>query len=220
MGARAAVTATRDATQYLILVSYPLQGAKQTRDQILLDLPSTVKVLFISGDRDSMCDLEELRKVRRGMKCDSWLVSVRGADHGMNAKPRSATEAVGRKTGEVAAQWLLGDKSRISEGEITWDADDGEVKWMGWSEESMGANTSEQKGATKMALKKKAPEESPANRKSKETAKKRASDRTGTTKAGQKKEVQKKAAAKREPGQDTKETREGVSTRSQKRRRA
>jgi hypothetical protein len=140
MGARAAVVAATAETEHLVLVSYPLQTAKEVRDQILLDLPAAVKVLFVSGDGDSMCELGALREVRAKMKCRSWLVTVRGADHGMNVKPKAATEAVGLMTGEVAARWVLGEKGKENsvgmgrEGSIFWSREDEVAVWSGWDE--------------------------------------------------------------------------------------
>jgi predicted alpha/beta-hydrolase family hydrolase len=93
----------------LVLISYPLQGPKQDlRDQILLDLPRSVSVLFVIGDRDAMCPLDLLKKTRSKMTATSQLVVVRGADHGMNVKPASATKEIGEETGRVAARWVGG----------------------------------------------------------------------------------------------------------------
>lgn len=146
MGARAAVMAAAavsdsdeeedvPGTRNLVLVSYPLQGPKETRDQILLDIGTETKVLFISGEKDSMCDLDLLGDVREKMQCRSWMVTVRGADHGMNVVPKAGTGPVGRMTGRVAAEWLrdvegLGEKE--TEGVIWWDAERGEAEWSGW----------------------------------------------------------------------------------------
>jgi predicted alpha/beta-hydrolase family hydrolase len=94
MGARAAVLAASESiaehndgkdgsSVQLILISYPLQGPKQDlRDQILLELPRSVSVLFLIGDRDAMCPLDMLNETRSRMTAKSQLVVVRGADHG------------------------------------------------------------------------------------------------------------------------------------------
>jgi predicted alpha/beta-hydrolase family hydrolase len=82
MGARAAVMAATPETEKLVLVSYPLAGGEE-RSRILLALSDRVEVLFIIGEKDEMCDLEMLSRVRRKMKCKTWLIVVRGADHGM-----------------------------------------------------------------------------------------------------------------------------------------
>jgi predicted alpha/beta-hydrolase family hydrolase len=114
MGARAAVMAATEllaersyeSTVRVVLVSYPLQGPKDVRDQILLDLPGGVEVLFIVGDRDAMCPLALLEEVRGKMRAKSRLVVVRGADHGMNVRPASRTKELGEETGRMAARWL------------------------------------------------------------------------------------------------------------------
>ena len=133
MGARAAIMAATDKTRCLVLVSYPLHTGKETRDQILLDLPSYLKIIFVSGDRDSMCDLERLNQVRTSMKCKSWLITVKDADHGMTVKPKKATEKVGRKTGEVVAAWLHNHRGGKREGTISWNVEEEEANWSGWN---------------------------------------------------------------------------------------
>ncbi|UPX12623.1 uncharacterized protein EKO05_0003164 [Ascochyta rabiei] len=120
MGARAAVMAAtedlaavregqRDRRVGLVLVSYPLQGPKEVRDRMLLDLPKGVEVLFVVGERDAMCPLELLEGVREKMKATSRVVVVRGADHGMNVRPAGGTREVGEETGKIAARWLSGE---------------------------------------------------------------------------------------------------------------
>ncbi|KAL1645298.1 hypothetical protein SLS61_008367 [Didymella pomorum] len=125
MGARAAVIAAtellaeekgeRDRSMRLVLVSYPLQGPKDVRDQILLDLPKDIEVLFIIGDGDAMCPLDLLEEVRRKMQARSRVALVRGADHGMNVRPASKTQVLGEETGRVAARWMSGDIDSLGE---------------------------------------------------------------------------------------------------------
>lgn len=124
MGARAAVLAAMEDTKCLILASYPLQTDKEVRDQILLDLPGEKDVLFISGDHDSMCDMENLKEVRHKMKAKTWLIDVRDADHGMNVKPKKATKVVGEVCGELAAHWLQLRHEDKTEREVWWGEDD------------------------------------------------------------------------------------------------
>ena len=133
MGARAAVMAASESTTHLVLVSYPLHTAKETRDQVLLDLPASIKVIFVSGDRDEMCDLERLEEARRKMKCKTWRVVVKNADHGMNVKPKARTREVGEKTGNVVAMWLKSFDISPGEGKIFWDANQDMAQWSGWS---------------------------------------------------------------------------------------
>ena len=137
MGARAAVMVAENAT-HLVLVSYPLHTGKETRDQVLLDLPASIKVIFVSGDSDEMCDLERLEQVRNKMKCKTWRVVVQNADHGMNVKPKAGTQEVGRKTGDVVAMWLESSGVNSRESRINWVADDQTAQWSGWSNGDAG----------------------------------------------------------------------------------
>lgn len=132
MGARAAVIAVTKNSSHLVLVSYPLHTAKETRDQLLLDLPASIKVIFVCGDRDEMCDLERLEEVRRKMSCKTWRVVVEDADHGMNVKPKAGTQEVGRKTGDVVAMWLKASDANPREGKIVWNTDEETAQWSGW----------------------------------------------------------------------------------------
>ncbi|EXJ60907.1 hypothetical protein A1O7_05060 [Cladophialophora yegresii CBS 114405] len=141
MGARAAVMASHvdEDVKMLVLVSYPLVSpAGDVRDKILLEIRPDVDVLFISGDQDSMCDLDMLDKVRGKMKARSWLVRVRGADHGMNLrggkKLKEGTEAVGATTGKVAAVWIKERDAEKREMELSWDGEGehGDVVSSGW----------------------------------------------------------------------------------------
>ncbi|KAL9585128.1 MAG: hypothetical protein Q9203_004386 [Teloschistes exilis] len=140
MGARAAITASahNTNTSHLVLISYPLHTDKgDVRDAILLDIPAEVQVLFVSGDRDAMCEIERLDAARERMKGTTYRVVVSGADHGMNVKPKMGTRGVGVKVGEVVAEWLQlgfddgGDGGR--EGIITWDEESEEAEWSGWT---------------------------------------------------------------------------------------
>lgn len=133
MGARAAVMAATNETSHLVLVSYPLHTAKDVRDHILLDLPSSVMVLFVGGDSDNMCDLKRLKDVRLKMKCKTWQLAVKGADHGMMLNPKSGTQEVGRMTGTIAAAWLKNTEEHLTEGTLSWDADRAVAQWSGWS---------------------------------------------------------------------------------------
>ena len=132
MGARAAVMAATEDTKLLILASYPLHTDKETRDQILLDIEPSIDVLFVEGDKDSMCDLSRLEAVRKEMKCKTWLAVVEGADHGMTVSPRTATAEVGSMTGEIAAKWIKDRDNATREGRITWDEG---ARWSGWTQD-------------------------------------------------------------------------------------
>jgi predicted alpha/beta-hydrolase family hydrolase len=149
MGARAAVLAAHDddAVKALVLVSYPLKNEKgDLRDQILLELGEDVDVLFISGSRDEMCDLDELDQVRLKMKAKSWLVRVREADHGMNMKPKKATAEVGSLTGKLATEWLE-ERASMTECTIGWDDENGVKIQSSW-----GANSHSNATASKIVV--------------------------------------------------------------------
>ncbi|KAL8902993.1 MAG: hypothetical protein Q9207_004233 [Kuettlingeria erythrocarpa] len=135
MGARAAILAASAAeTSHYVLVSYPLHTDKEVRDGILLELPESARVIFVSGDRDGMCEISRLDAVRAKMRCRTWRVVVEGADHGMAVKPKAGTKPVGVKTGEVVAGWLRGDCLRAGrEGNIRWDAEAERAEWSGWA---------------------------------------------------------------------------------------
>jgi len=139
MGARAAVIAASEhlaslddkeaekLNVQLILVSYPLLGPKdELRDQILLDLPKTVRILFISGDEDAMCPIDTLNETRDKLTAKSQLVVVTDANHGMNVVPASRTQRVGEETGRLAARWVQGE---LMEDEVFIDELEGEEKW-------------------------------------------------------------------------------------------
>ncbi|PVI07692.1 hypothetical protein DM02DRAFT_608773 [Periconia macrospinosa] len=127
MGSRAAVMAaseilsssspassSEEASEFpdisLILVSYPLQGPKNDiRDQILFDLPASVRILFVIGDRDAMCPLDLLERTRKKMAAESKLLVVKGADHGMHVRPKDRQTEYGEETGRLAAAWVAGE---------------------------------------------------------------------------------------------------------------
>lgn len=134
MGARAAVQAAGDYdTPHLVLVSYPLVGANgSVRDEILLDIDPKVKVLFISGDGDNMCKIQQLNAVRKKMKAKTWLAIVKGADHGMSLKPKMAVEPMRQDTGELAVKWMQKSDPKKTECELSWDAESEKVVNEGW----------------------------------------------------------------------------------------
>lgn len=144
MGARAAIMAAegKEDVKALVLVSYPLHTEKgDVRDEILYAIEESVKVLFVVGDRDEMCDLERLEGVRRKMKAGSWRVVVEGADHGMNVRPKAGTKDIGELTGKVAAEWLTsleggGVEGQGKEGRILWDEEENVARCSDWSEQA------------------------------------------------------------------------------------
>ncbi|CAJ2505160.1 Uu.00g125540.m01.CDS01 [Anthostomella pinea] len=129
---------TKTKTKALVLVSFPLVGAKNkdSREQILLDIPAGIDVLFITGTRDSMCDAEHLAEVAVRMKASCWFVQVRDADHGMAWKGKDSSEVMRRKTGAIAAGWLAeeGRDATKRYGSVSWDEDAEDIDWSGWRE--------------------------------------------------------------------------------------
>ncbi|KAK3718892.1 hypothetical protein LTR37_004808 [Vermiconidia calcicola] len=141
MGARAAVLTAQESegqTKALVQVSYPMVGASKgdSREQILLDLPEGIDVLFISGSKDSMCDLKHLHKVVKKMKARSWIVEVTDADHGMGLKPKASEEPMRKHMGKLAAQWLLDRDEEKCYCTLSWDKDEGEVTSSGWQKDA------------------------------------------------------------------------------------
>lgn len=139
MGARAAAIAATQQdrqTNALVLVSFPLVGGKknESREQILLDLPETMDVLLISGNKDNMCDLEHLDQVRSEMNACSWLVVVEAADHGMSWKWKDGVQEMRRETGVVAAKWLKGRDRSKRHCVIRWDEEVGELRCGDWEQ--------------------------------------------------------------------------------------
>ncbi|KAK1061838.1 hypothetical protein LTR74_010749 [Friedmanniomyces endolithicus] len=139
MGSRAAIMAAMQQdrkTEALVLVSFPLVGGKknESREQILLELPEGIDVLFISGDRDSMSDLEQLRNVIQRMKAKCWLVIVKGADHGMSWTPKGTVTVMRRKTGVIAATWLESRDAEKRYSSLSWERDGkaGEMVYTDW----------------------------------------------------------------------------------------
>ncbi|MCJ1247921.1 hypothetical protein MMC30_005136 [Trapelia coarctata] len=131
MGGIAAARCVDENTKHVVLVSYPLRKDSEVRDTELLALPHWVKVIFVSGDRDHLLDIDELDAVREKMKAQTWRVIVRGADHQMRMIPERGTKAVGMEVGGIVADWLK-QREHLREGELRWNDDYLEVEWSGW----------------------------------------------------------------------------------------
>lgn len=138
MGARAAaMTASEEdcAVKALVLVSFPLTSAKgDSREQTLLDIPKDVDVLFVEGDRDSMCDLEDLRRLMEQMEARCWLLEVSGADHSTNFKKSNGDigAAMRKATGSLAAQWVASRDDEKRWRRISWDVEEDHLIDGGW----------------------------------------------------------------------------------------
>jgi dienelactone hydrolase len=108
MGSRTAATlATNNPeTKAVVLVSYPLFNNGECREQIMLDLPARLDVLFILGSKDPMNPCKKFEEVRARMKARSWVCIVQGAAHMMDMVHDHATKDMRRQSGRVAAEWL------------------------------------------------------------------------------------------------------------------
>jgi uncharacterized protein len=90
MGGRVASLLVADGfdAAALVFLSYPLHPAgkpEQLRDAHLDSIQSPM--LFVQGDRDTLCDLDLLRPVLRRLGKRAELVVFPGADHGMRKAP-------------------------------------------------------------------------------------------------------------------------------------
>lgn len=150
MGARAAgtIAAEDERVEAVVLVSYPLIGkGGDVRDEILLNLPERVEVLFMIGSRDHMCPSEQFEEVRGRMKARSWLVVAEGADHGMALKKSADSAAFRRKTGEVAAEWLKQRDPGKRLCEVWWDDEMGEAVAGSWRIDDRDCSSSSHRDA-------------------------------------------------------------------------
>ena len=144
MGARAAVVTAQQQSDLeikaLVLVSFPMVGAQKSdsREQILLDLPEGIDVLFIVGSNDSICDMKHLRTVIGKMKARSWIVEVQGADHGMSIKPKNAVHPMRKETGTIAANWLAERDEGKRYCSLSWRSADEKVSSTGWQTDPVG----------------------------------------------------------------------------------
>ena len=108
MGSRTAATlaTSHPETKAVVLVSYPLFNNGECREQILLDLPARLDVLFILGSKDPMNQCKKFEEVRARMKARSWVCIVQGAAHMMDMVHDHATKDMSMQSGRVAAEWL------------------------------------------------------------------------------------------------------------------
>ncbi|XP_047457151.1 testis-expressed protein 30 [Mugil cephalus] len=101
MGCRSAVALARqlsdeaeDAVQGVICLSFPLHPPGQTdahrqRSEDLKMLPEHMRVLFVSGKEDNMCDRDLFTGVVKEMKSQVEVFWLHGGSHGLTVKGRS-----------------------------------------------------------------------------------------------------------------------------------
>lgn len=142
MGARAAVLTAlerEESVGALVLVSWPLLTGKgerepERREQILIDLPEGIEVLFVLGTEDKQCPLKQFEEVRAKMKAKTFVVKVKGADHGMSLKHKGGVQAARRETGALSASWLK-ERVDMQQGghcSVEWNEDEGDVIVSEW----------------------------------------------------------------------------------------
>ncbi|KAL1915602.1 uncharacterized protein VTP21DRAFT_6726 [Calcarisporiella thermophila] len=91
--------------------SFPLRNpssknSQSQREEILIDIPSAIPVLFVSGTKDGMCDLKLLKSVREKMNAESELIKIVGGDHGLNVgKVAGRNDALLEAVSEKVGQW-------------------------------------------------------------------------------------------------------------------
>jgi len=93
MGGRVASMLIADglAAAGLVLLSYPLHPAGKPEKKRDTHLPAIrCPMLFVQGDRDTLCDLKVLRPVLRRLGSRAELSLFPGADHGMRKAPVDA----------------------------------------------------------------------------------------------------------------------------------
>uniref|UniRef100_A0A1A7X595 Testis expressed 30 n=1 Tax=Iconisemion striatum TaxID=60296 RepID=A0A1A7X595_9TELE len=102
MGCRAAAALARQlseesedaAVQGVICLSFPLHPPGQThihhqRSKDLRMLPERLRVLFVSGTEDNMCDRELFSGVLKDMKAQTEVFWIEGGSHGLTVKGKS-----------------------------------------------------------------------------------------------------------------------------------
>ncbi|KAK4998128.1 hypothetical protein LTR66_002607 [Elasticomyces elasticus] len=231
MGARAA-TAVHSAplkeinlSRRLVLHSYPLVAATgkpdPKREDSLLALGADAEVLFVSGSEDALCPLDQLAAARKRMQARSWLITVEGADHGLDLRVGSGGEVgkgevirlVGERVGELVGQWCTQDLPSENAGNVRWDREHNEVNWSGWRETLPSgvakAKSDTTNNVTDMGATMRQPAESkkssgPVGKKRKQSSEQKDLDQEPPTTRSESKRTRRKQAPQRdEQGQET-----------------
>uniref|UniRef100_A0A3P8SSV7 Testis expressed 30 n=1 Tax=Amphiprion percula TaxID=161767 RepID=A0A3P8SSV7_AMPPE len=117
MGCRAAVALARqlsdeseDAVQGVICLSFPLHPPGQTnahrqRSEGLRELPKHMRVLFVSGTEDNMCDRVVFNKVVKEIKAQVEVFWLQGGSHGLRVKGRAEDAVLDEVNSKVTA-WI------------------------------------------------------------------------------------------------------------------
>ena len=75
----------------LVCFGYPLASRGKLRDEVLVALRTPI--LFVQGDRDSLCPIDKLQEVRKRMTATSSLHIVEGGNHSLLVGKRRLKEA-------------------------------------------------------------------------------------------------------------------------------
>uniref|UniRef100_A0A3Q1FRP1 Testis expressed 30 n=1 Tax=Acanthochromis polyacanthus TaxID=80966 RepID=A0A3Q1FRP1_9TELE len=117
MGCRAAVAVARqlsneseDPVQGVICLSFPLHPPGQTsahrqRSEDLRKLPEHMRVLFVSGTEDNMCDRVLFNKVVKEIKAQVEVFWLQGGNHGLTVKERAEDSVLDEVNSKVIA-WI------------------------------------------------------------------------------------------------------------------
>ncbi|MEQ2161046.1 hypothetical protein GOODEAATRI_005623 [Goodea atripinnis] len=117
MGCRAAAALARQlsdvsehAVQGVICLSFPLHppGKKHThlqRSEDLKMLPECVRVLFVSGTEDNMCNRGLFNEVLKDMKADAEVFWLQGGSHGLTVKGMSEDSVMDEVNLKIL-QWI------------------------------------------------------------------------------------------------------------------
>lgn len=85
----------------LVLLAYPLRGKDRSAHWPRVRVPA----LFVSGDRDELCDLDLLERERGRLAAPSALHVVRGADHSFAVRGRARADVLDEVAGVVLG-WM------------------------------------------------------------------------------------------------------------------
>ena len=115
MTSQAQAQAPLDGVRGLVFIGFPLHPAdrpSETRGEHLarVELP----MLFLSGTRDELAELDRLERVVRGLGPRATLSLVHGADHSFRVPARSGRRAVDVMAG--LADEVAGFAARVSDG--------------------------------------------------------------------------------------------------------
>ncbi|KAM4731294.1 nucleolus and neural progenitor protein-like [Anableps anableps] len=129
MGSRAAAALARqlsneseDAVQGVICLSFPLHPPGNThihhqRSEDLKMLPESVRVLFVSGTEDNMCNRDLFNEVLKDVKAEAEVFWLQGGSHGLTVKGRSEDSIMDEVNLKVLV-WIKEKQRSMAVGEL------------------------------------------------------------------------------------------------------